>query len=146
MATEKVTIIAVDPYDPNLGVLAWQLIPRLIETVEAIGDDVATVKQFMGRLFAGDPNVVLVAAVTKSGVIKGFGAAQITNEMVIMIQPRLDEPTTNDAMAEMIQLIEDWAKSKDKTTISLIARRLDTKWTKKFDFEVSRYVLVKELQ
>jgi len=145
MSAEKVSVVVVDPYHKVYGMLVPALIQRLLEAVEAFGDGSNTVVEFMTRLHAGDKGAILLAAVTPAGKVKGYAAAGTNGSEVIMIQPRLDEPTSNDAIAEMIERIEEWAKSLGAKRITLISKRLDPKWQKKYDFDVARYVLTKEL-
>ena len=146
MSAERVTVLRVDPYHPQLGALVFSVIPRLFEAVESFGDNPKqVVPAFLSRLFGNDQNVILVAAVNKQGVVKGFASAVIDGGTCLMLQPRLDEPTVNDAVSEMVSMIEDWAKVQGFKAINLVTKRLDTKWSKKFDFEVSRYILSKEL-
>ena len=144
--SEKVSVVVVDPYHEVYGMLVPALIQRLLDAVEAFGDGANTVTDFMTRLHAKDKGVILLAAVTNSGKVKGYAAAGTNGPEVIMIQPRLDEPTTNDAIAEMIEVIEEWAKKLNQKRLILVSKRLDTKWSKKYNFEVARYVLTKELQ
>src|SRR5216684_5638107 len=127
MSAEKVSVVVVDPYHKVYGMLVPQLTQRLLDAVEAFGDGPNTVVEFMTRLHAKDRGAILLAAVTNSGKVKGYAAAGTNGPEVIMIQPRLDEPTANDAIAEMIEHIEEWAKALGAKRITLISKRLDPK-------------------
>ena len=150
----KVKVISVDPYHKVYGLLVPMLAQRLLESVQAMGDDAnLTTTSFMSMLWAANPNALLLAAVDGSGKIKGFCAATIAGQQfdgsqgqVFMLQPRMDEPTENDAVSEMVEIVSNWAKSRNINSITLVARRSDPKWLKRHGFEVQRYIMVKELE
>jgi hypothetical protein len=149
---QTVRIVQVEPYHKVYGLLTPLLAQRLSEGFAALGDeDSIVLPQFMSRLWAKDPGTLLLAAIDSTGTIKGHTAAVYQKAgteapQVIFIQPRLDEPTENDAVAEMIEWIERWAKSLGATSLVLLARRVDAKWIKKHSFEVSRYILTREVK
>lgn len=144
---QTVRVIQVSPYHRIYGLLIPALAQRLHEGLASIGDETDYVlTNFMSLLWAKNPGVLLVAAVDSTGQVKGYTAALRQNESeVLFIQPRLDEPTENDAVAEMIEHVETWAKGIGASHTALVARRLDSKWSKKFGYEVARYILTKEL-
>ena len=149
MAISSVRIIRVDPYHKQYGLLVPMVAQRLLESLQALGDEADIVgPQFLARLWAKDPGVLLLAAVDQTGQIKGFAAAMFnphTREFLLM-QPRMDIPTENYSVGEMMQFVEDWARSLQVTTLTLVAKRIDQKWQKKYGFEVVRYILQKELE
>lgn len=142
-----VRVIRVDPYHKVYGVLVHELAQRISASTQKLGDEADIVcPQFFSALWAKSPYVLLLAAVDSVGYIKGFAAAQLKNETeVIILQPKMDEPTENDAIQEMMDEIENWARSMSLKRLTLISSRADPKWFKKFDFEVKQYILVKEL-
>jgi hypothetical protein len=123
------------------------LTPRLNETVEALGDaDGLAVPMFMSRLWAKDQSVLLVAAVTPEGSVKGHCAALVhIPGQVLVVPPKLDEPTENDAISEMLGMVEEWAKGQGATILQLVSKRADPKWLKKHGYETARYVMTKQL-
>lgn len=143
----SVRVVQVSPYHKIYGLLTPILAQRLHEGLSSLGDETDYVlTNFMSMLWAKNPGVLLLAAVDAQGQVKGYTAALRQNESeVLFIQPRLDEPTENDAVGEMIEWVERWAKEQGATHTALVARRLDSKWGKKYNYEVSRYVLVKVL-
>src|SRR3990167_4492689 len=143
-----VRIVQIDPYHKVYGMLVPLLAQRLAEGFTALGDeDSIVLPQFMSRLWAKDPGTLLLAAIDSTGTIKGHTAAVYQEPaQVLFIQPRLDEPTENDAVAEMIEWVERWATSIGAKSLVLIARRVDAKWSKKHGFEVSRYILTREIK
>ncbi len=143
-----VKIIRVDPYN-KVAVLT---IPKIVQKFSAaalqLGDEENKISaMFFARLWGKDPGVLLLAAVDPAtGDVKGFtGAAVSEDGLCLMLQPRLDEPTTNDAVKEMVEIVEDWALSLKFKKLTMISRRADPKWLKKHGFEISRYVAEKEL-
>jgi hypothetical protein len=143
----KVTIVRVDPYHKVYVLTIPQIVQKFSEVLQQLGDDndnVAT--QFFPRLWAKDPGVLLLAAIDPATcLVKGFTAAAVTDNTCTMTQPRLDEPTENDAVREMIEAVEVWASGLGFKQITLIARRADPKWLKKHGFEVTRYVMTKDI-
>lgn len=147
MSTIKVKILRIDPYH-KINVLAIpEIVQKFGDALSQLGDDQGVVvTQFFSRLFARDPGVLLLAAIDPdSGRVKGFTAAATSADGCLMLQPRLDEPTQNDAVKEMVDTVEEWAESLGYTELTMIARRFDAKWNKKYDFEISRYIMVKKL-
>lgn len=142
----KVKVLKVDPYHKVEGWLIPDLVQRLNESLQALGDEGGvTLVGFMTRLWANS-GVLLLAAVDEKGSIKGHAAA-VTNGIgsVSIIQPRLDEPAENDAVAEMLAEIEVWAKEQGVSRITLVSRRYDAKWSKKHGFEITQYIQVKDI-
>lgn len=144
----KVKVVRVDPYHKTYGLLVPEIVQKFMDTLAQFGDETGNVAMnVFPRLFAKDPGTLLLAAVDPSvGKVKGFTAAITTPDgMCVMLQPRLDESTENDAVAEMIEHVEDWAKALGYNELTLISRRADPKWIKKHGFEVSRYIMTKSL-
>lgn len=145
----KVKIIKVDPYNKISVLTIPQIVQRFAEVMQQLGDEEGAVAaNFFPRLWAKDPGVLLLAAVDPaSGSVKGFTAAATSVDgQALMCQPRLDEPTENDAVKEMIDSVEDWASSLGFKQITMVARRADPKWIKKHGFEITRYVMTKEIE
>lgn len=147
MNMETVRILQIEPYHKIYGLLIPQLAQRLMEGLAALGDD-NVLPQFMSRLWLRDPGVLLLAAIDSAGQIKGYTAAmhQAGSNEIVFLQPRMDEPTENDAVAEMIDWIERWSNTFKAEWLTLIARRVDAKWSKRFGFEVTRYILQREVK
>src|SRR3990167_4816173 len=95
-----VRIVQLDPYHRVYGMLVPLVAQRLAEGFAAVGDeDSIVLPQFMSRLWAKDPSTLLLAAIDTTGAIKGQTAAVYqAPKKVLFIQPRMDEPTENDAV------------------------------------------------
>lgn len=145
----KVTIIKIDPYHKVFGQLIPLLVQRLRESFEALGDEEnVALSQFMSQLWFSehDKAVLLLAAIDEQGALKGHVAATKSNNFeVVLTQPRLDEPAENDAVAEMLTKVDEWAKSVGALQLTLVSRRFDPKWAKKHGFEVARYIMTKDV-
>lgn len=144
----KVSIIKVDPYHRVYVLAIPQIVQKFSEVLQQLGDENDTVAvQFFPRLWAKDKGVLLLAALDPAtGLVKGFTAAATSLDgSCIMTQPRLDEPTENDAIGEMIAGVEAWAASLGYKQLTMIARRADPKWTKQRGFTISRYVMTKDI-
>lgn len=141
-----VKVIKVDPWHKVYGYLFTEVLQKVAESMHSIGDeDGATAAMFGSLVVKKDPGAIMLAAVDPTGHVKGVAAACIFGGEATIIQPRLDVPTENDAVKEMMDILEDWADNAGFDRLTLITRRIDQKWTKKFGFEVSRYILQKEL-
>ena len=147
MATGTVKVVQVDPYHDVYGWLVHPLVKRLHSSLQALGDETDEVLVgFLTKLWGKDPSVLLLAAVDQVGEVKGHAAAMLQGpNQAMFIQPRLDVPTDNDAVSEMVEAIEAWAKDKGVAQLNLVVYRLDPKWAKKYGFEVARYVLAKDV-
>jgi len=142
----KVNVIRLQPYDTTSFLIPF-MTQRLNESVESLGDTQGlAVPMFMSRLWAKDEGVLLVAAVTPSGHVKGHCAALMhLPGQVMVVPPKLDEPTENDAIGEMLGMVEQWARAQGAAILQLVSKRADPKWLKKHGFETARYVMTKEL-
>lgn len=148
MSTINVKVVRVDPYHKVYVLAIPEIVQKFSDVLSQLGDEEGIVSaQFFSRLWAKDKGVLLLAAIDpETGRVKGFTAAATSADgQCLMLQPRLDEPTQNDAVKEMVEAVEEWAQSLGFTQLTMIARRFDAKWNKKFNFEISRYVMVKEL-
>lgn len=144
----KTKVLRIDPYHKINVLTIPEIVQKFGDVLSQLGDDQGVVAtQFFSRLFAKDPGVLLLAAIDPdSGRVRGFTAAATSADgQCLMLQPRLDEPTQNDAVKEMVEAVEGWAESLGYTQLTMIARRVDSKWLKKYGFEVSRYIMTKEL-
>lgn len=144
MALSKVVIIRIDPYHKVYGQLLPQVLQRLIEGISSMGDDPRVITLFNTKLAAGDPNVILLAAVDTKGQVKGYCAAEVQNGVALVMQPHMDEPTSNDAIAEMFDTLEDWKAERKVVKSTLVVKKLDSKWLKKYGYRIERYVLSRE--
>ena len=142
----KVTIVKIDPYGKT-GLAIPQMVKKFTDHLEQLGDvNNVTASQVLSRLWARDPGVLLLAAVDPNATVKGFISAVVSPDgAVLMTQPRLDEPTENDAAVEMIKQVEDWATSLGAKELTLVSRRVDPKWLKKHGFEIVRYIATREI-
>jgi hypothetical protein len=101
---------------------------------------------FMSRLWAKDPGVLLIAAIGPDSKVKGHCAALVhLPGQVMVVPPKLDEPTENDAISEMLGMVETWAKEQGASLLQLVSKRADPKWLKKHGYETARYVMTKQL-
>lgn len=143
----KLTITKIDPYHAILGMVIPELVKRLDESFQALGDESGvTLTGLMTRLWSRDPGILILAAVDEKGDIKGHAAAaQAPDKQIILVQPRQDEPAENDAVTEMLVEIERWAKELGAQQLTLVSRRYDSKWSKKHGFEIAQYVQTKEI-
>lgn len=148
------TTVIVDPYHPQLGALAHLVSQRLVEDTQKIGDeDDFTVTSLFSRLWALDPTVLVLAVLdSESGELVGYSAASIEGNQAFMMQPRFEKPTENDATGELLTIAERWIKDYNTamgaeliTRLTLVTRRFDPKWEKKYGFETKRYILTKKL-
>lgn len=146
------TVLALDPYDSKLGVLTHLMIPRLKESFEQLGMDQRNLTSLMSRLLKQDPSVLLIAVLGEGGKLIGHCGASIDEGTVFVLQPRLDEPTSTDTVGEMLSLVEQWVKGYNQlgghadSWLTLLTKRLDSKWAKKHGFVVKNYVLEREIK
>lgn len=142
----KVTIIRVDPYHKAYGLAVPGIVQKFSDALTQFGDeDNMVASQFFPRLFAKDPSVLLLAAIDPTGAVKGFTAAMVANNECVMLQPRLDHQTENDAVKEMVDTVKEWALSMKFTELTMITRRVDPKWLKKHGFDITRYIATAQL-
>jgi len=143
---DKAKIVKIDPYHPQLGLLVPFVMQKLMAAHEGMGEDMGVMLvQFMSNLYAQDLRSVLIAALDSSSRVIGYAAATASAGTVVMTKPRLDEPTENDAVSEMLALVEGWAKELGYRRVSILSRNYDKKWNEKHGFEVKRYIMERRL-
>ncbi len=150
----ELKIVRLDPYHPVLGLLVPQVAHRLLESVKQldVDDSEDTIVHAMSRLWNKDPTVLVLACIDNGGHVKGHAVATIEAGNAFLLQPRIDEPTERDTIGDLIGIVEDWVKDYNKQVgtalhgLTLIAKRSDPKWAKKYGFETKYYVMVRELK
>jgi len=140
---DKARIVAIDPYHPQLGLLVPFVLQKLQAAYIGMGDDMGQLLvQFMSSLYSRDLGVILLVALDSQSRVVGYTAATVsTDNGVVMLKPRLEEPTENDAIAEMIQQVKEWGKKLNRNRVYMIAKSYDKKWNEKHGFEVRRYIM-----
>lgn len=147
MPQPTLAVVALDPYHVVYGPLVPMVAQKLVASLQDMPDLLWGVPVFMSQLWANNPNVRLLAAIDPAkGEVRGFCSAYVDGEVLTIIQPRLDEPSENDAVSEMIIQLQEWGRSRGATLVVLVSRKLiDSRWTKKHNFRPSRHISVKEL-
>ncbi len=146
--------IIIDPYHPQLGALAHMVAMRLARDAKRLGDEEDfSVYNVLSRLCAKDPTILMIASLDAiGGNLVGYCVASIENTQVFVLQPHFDEPVDGDATGEVLSIVENWAKRYNEsagveliTRLTLVVRRYDPKWAKKYNFETRRYLLERKL-
>lgn len=151
-----VKIYKPQPYTGAGSFILAQVANRVIELAEQHGEPLQPLYDVLSRIWKLDPGVLVLAALDKLGHIKGHALAVIEGESAYLLQPRVDEPTEGDTIGEFIALAESWLKVYNSAVLesglgppipllTLLARRADPKWAKKYGFETKKYVMEKEL-
>src|SRR2546428_14025901 len=88
-------VIRVDPYHPKLGIMAHCVAQRIIEYAKVATpelDPVGVASEYMGRLYARMPEVLLLAIVSESASVVGHVAASLDDrsKFVTIQQYRVD--------------------------------------------------------
>lgn len=149
----SVKILRVEPYHPQLGLLMPQIAQRLLDST-VVGD--SGVFNLMSRAWAGDPRILILACLNDKGQIKGHAVSYIDSDQAFLLQPRIDEPTDKDTTGDFIALVEQWIAEYNETIgksalghiqgITLLAKRSDPKWAKKYGFETVLYQMHRKLK
>lgn len=147
----SVKIIQVEPYHPQLGLLMPQIAQRLMTQ---LGDGPG-VSALMSRIWGQDGTVLALACLNEKGQLKGHAVAYIEDNRAVLLQPRIDESTDKDTTGDLIALVEQWITEYNEAIgqlghhikgITLLAKRSDPKWAKKYGFETVQYVMHRELK
>ena len=150
----SVKIVSPEPYTKAGSFILAEVGNRLILNAKDHEEDLAPLYQILGRAWIKDPGVLILAALSDKGLVKGHAAAAISDTKAYILQPRVDEPTENDTIGEFIALAESWLKLYNLQVLgeegaiprlTLLARRADPKWAKKYRFFTKQYVMEKEL-
>lgn len=152
----SVKIYEPKPYTSAGGFILADLSNRLMESAKQHNESEASVRNLFTRLWALDPSVLALVALDDSGHVKGHALATIEGDSAYLLQPRVDEPTEEDTIGKFISLVEYWLKVYNSAVIkqgigipishlTLLARRADPKWAKKYGFETRKYLMEKEL-
>jgi len=150
-------IVQLDPYHPVLGLLVPEVAHRLVERSKELDteDSEETIYNVLSRLWQRDPTVLMLACVDSAGKVKGHAIATIEQSKAFLLQPRIDEPSDQDTIGELISVVDNWVKEYNRaipqtvqpvSDLTLIARRSDPKWAKKYGFETKYYVMVRDLK
>ncbi len=150
----SVKIVSPKPYTKAGSFILAEVANRVIDNAEEHGEDLSPLHQIIARAWVLDPGVLILAALSNKGLVKGHAVAGVSDSKAYVLQPRVDEPTENDTIGEFIALAESWLKLYNLQVLgdegaiprlTLLARRADPKWAKKYGFFTKQYVMEKEL-
>jgi len=142
-------VYRVDPRHPVIGALVHAVTQKVNDNGDFDG-----IWELVARMYRGDPGSLMLAALDSEGALQGYALASIEYPDVFLIQPRIDIPTDEDITGVFIGLVEKWVKGYNAANegqppleeISLIARRSDPKWAKKYGFRTVKYVMNKRIE
>ena len=150
----SVKIVSPKPYTQAGSFILAEVGNRIVDNAEEHGEDVMPLYGIISRAWNKDPGVLILAALSDKGLVKGHAVVAAVDQSVYLLQPRVDEPTENDTIGEFITLAESWLKLYNLQVLgeegaiprlTLLARRADPKWAKKYGFLTKQYVMQKEL-
>ena len=150
----SVKIVSPKPYTQAGSFILAEVGNRIVDNAEEHGEDVMPLYGIISRAWSKDPGVLILAALSDKGLVKGHAVVAAVDQSVYLLQPRVDEPTESDTIGEFIALAESWLKlynlqvlgQKDAIPrLTLLARRADPKWAKKYGFFTKQYIMEKEL-
>lgn len=153
----SVKIYKPEPYTEAGGFILANIANRLVDIATQHSESLNSVTGIISRLWALDPGVLALAALDNQGHIKGHAIGIIEGDTAYLLQPRVDEPTEGDTIGEFVALAEDWLKVYNSAVLgpgmgivipglTLLARRADPKWMKKYNFSTVKYVMFKPLK
>ncbi len=150
----SVKIVSPKPYTQAGSFILAEVGNRIVDNAEEHGEDVMPLYGIISRAWSKDPGVLILAALSDKGLVKGHAVVAAVDQSVYLLQPRVDEPTESDTIGEFIALAESWLKlynlqvlgQKDAIPrLTLLARRADPKWAKRYGFFTKQYIMEKEL-
>ena len=150
----SVKIVSPKPYTKAGSFILAEVGNRLILNAQEHGESLTPLYGILSRAWNKDPGVLILAALSDKGLVKGHAVIAAADQAVYLLQPRIDEPTENDTIGEFIALAESWLKVYNLQVLgqegaiprlTLLARRADPKWAKKYGFFTKHYVMEKEL-
>lgn len=150
----SVKIVSPKPYTKAGSFILAEVANRIVDNAEEHGEDVSPLHQIIARAWVLDPGVLILAALSGKGLVKGHAVAAVSKTKARILQPRVDEPTESDTIGDFIALAESWLKVYNLQVLgqedaiprlTLLARRADPKWAKKYGFFTKHYVMEKEL-
>ena len=150
----SVKIVSPKPYTKAGSFILAEVANRIVDNAEEHGEDLTPLYGIIARAWHKEPSVLILAALSDKGLVKGHAIVSATDLAAYLLQPRVDEPTENDTIGDFIALAESWLKLYNLQVLgeegviprlTLLARRADPKWAKRYGFLTKQYVMEKEL-
>jgi len=151
-----VRIVAINPYDQT-GYLLPFLLGRIADFSRLHPTSMAPetlVRMVNARLAAGDPNVLLLAAVGAKGDVVGHAIGTLEedpirkNRWVFCWQCRVDpgEGSSDPTLVRrFIEMADEWGHSRGATELEMATPRNDVAWQRKYGFVFRRATMAREI-
>ncbi len=152
----SVKIYRPEPYTSAGSYILAEIGNRVVKLAQEHGESVTPFVSMISRLWGLDPAVLALAALDGKGNVKGHALALLHEEAAYLWQPRVDEPTEGDTIGEFVTLAEEWLKVYNSAVVkeglgvaipglTMLARRADPKWAKKYNFTTKHYEMFRPL-
>jgi len=151
MPEPTVHIVPIDPYDRVTGLLVPSITQRIIEMAQALSpelDSTQVALAYMSRLFAKDPNVTVIALVETNGKIVGHSIASVESDGVkkwVHVGQCKADGNVGDAIKRAVEYADEWGRVRGATHMTMATSRVDTAWKRRYNFEVMRHLMIRDL-
>lgn len=146
--------IVVLPVDPLHGPTAM-LLPFIAQRVFGMASDRQAeldperfTRNLMTRLWAGDPNVLVLAFLEPSGKLVGHVVAELctdgTRRWIFVAQTKADG-NVGDAVRRALTMLDEWGARHKATVMNMATHRDDAAWSRKYGLEKSRSIYTRAI-
>lgn len=150
MVESKVGLVKIDPLGPGpQGLLFPYVVQRILEMAKAHEVEIsgeALTREILVKLCKGDPNILVLAMVTKAGQVVGHGAAAIHEyaglRWIFIIQCKVDGDQ-GDAVIRALDFTRAWGLAQGAQDLVLMGTaRSDAAWARKYGFKSIRHMMI----
>ncbi len=151
MPEPTVQIVPIDPYDRITGLLVPYVTQRIIEMAGVVSPELEPSQvalAYMSRLFNRDPNVGVIALVETNGKVVGHAVASLESDGVkkwVHVGQCRADGNVGDAIKRAVEYADEWGKARGATHMTMSTSRVDTGWKRKFNFDVVRHLMIRDI-
>lgn len=142
----QIVVLPVDPLNGPTAMLlpfiAHRIFSMAAERAQELDPERFT-RSFLARLWAGSPDVLILAFLEPSGKLVGHVTAEACTDGVkkwVFVSQTKADGNVGDAVKRALVMLDAWGKQFGATTMNMATHRDDAAWARKYGLEKSRSV------